>query len=70
MVIPAFISCNRKRKMSPRSVFFVLGVSREKEKSENIADIWAAYHDERADSLGTVLPGDALLDLQKRAKKW
>ncbi|CAM9825946.1 unnamed protein product, partial [Hapterophycus canaliculatus] len=42
----------------------------EKEEKENIADIWAAYHDERTDSLGTVIPGDALADLQAKAKKW
>lgn len=41
-----------------------------KEEKENIADIWAAYHDERADSLGTVMPGDALADLQAKAKTW
>lgn len=41
----------------------------EKEPTENIADIWTAYHDERADSLGTVIPGDSLIDLRKKAKK-
>lgn len=41
-----------------------------KEPAENIADIWTTYHNERADSLGTVIPGDALVDLQKKAKKW
>eukprot|EP00903_Cladosiphon_okamuranus_P012709 g11883.t1 len=41
----------------------------EKEEKESIADIWAAYHDERPDSLGTVMPGDALADLQAKARK-
>lgn len=40
------------------------------EDSENITAIWTAYHDERSDSLGTVIPGDALLDMQAKAKKW
>lgn len=44
--------------------------SHRQEEKENIADIWAAYHDERPDSLGTVMPGDALADLQAKAKKW
>lgn len=43
---------------------------RAKEPAENISDIWAAYHDERADSLGTVIPGDSLVDLRKKAQKW
>lgn len=50
-------------------VFLVRPVPSQEEK-ENIADIWAAYHDQRADSFGTVLPGDALADLQAKAKKW
>ena len=41
-----------------------------KEPTENISAIWTAYHDERADSLGTVIPGDALVDLRKKAEKW
>ncbi|CAM9849675.1 unnamed protein product [Ectocarpus sp. 4 AP-2014] len=40
-----------------------------KEEKESIADIWTAYHDEREDSLGTVIPGDSLDDLQAKAKK-
>ncbi|CAM9404096.1 unnamed protein product, partial [Ectocarpus sp. 8 AP-2014] len=31
--------------------------------------IWTAYHDEREDSLGTVIPGDSLDGLQAKAKK-
>lgn len=41
-----------------------------KEEKENIADIWEAYHDERTDSLGTVMPGEALAELKAKAKKW
>ncbi|CAN0471646.1 unnamed protein product [Ascophyllum nodosum] len=41
----------------------------EKEATDQISSIWTAYHDKRADSVGTVMPGEALLDLQTRARK-
>lgn len=53
--------------------FFHLDLFRSRTKqepSERISEIWAAYHDERADTFGTCLPGDALQDLQAKAKKW
>lgn len=63
---PSYVSYYHRR----RNLALIFGILEEKEPTEKIADIWAAYHDERADSLGTVLPGDALDDLREKAKKW